>query len=217
MYDDLSEECRQRHLRHLRILHSGERLAGEVAAALADTMPEPRLCRAYRRQALDEQRHALLFQERILALGGELPALDAIPELEAYAGTLRAGARGGTPVTAVVGLNLVLEGLTAVGFAASARYVDARQDDVAWVHLLRTVERDERRHMRLLEPALRAIGGGAIPAEAGEAFAELRRLAITTLRHFTQEFGAWSLDPVALLDAALRAAHPSLSAAHGDR
>ena len=200
-----------RAIRHVHCLLHGELMAERGAKALAEAMPTARLRHAYRRQAADEARHAELFRRYLPTVGAEPVGVPDLPEVSAYHRLLLDAAERGRLVTLVLGVNVVLEGLASVGLALSAQWVEARGDDPAWVALTRAVEHDERRHTRLAAPALVALGGGALPAEAAEVMGEVREAALATLSGIGGDLAAWGIDPVALFDASIRATHPDLA------
>ncbi|WP_437522130.1 hypothetical protein WME79_30730 [Sorangium sp. So ce726] len=96
----------------------------------------------------------------------------------------------------------------ALGLAAGLPSAEAWGDDPAWVALKNEIERP---HTRLASPALRALGGGALPYEAREAMAAVREAAVATLGGIGAELALWGVDPVARFDAALREMQPALS------
>ena len=200
-------------LKHVHCLLSGEILAEAAATALAEAMPTARLRHAYRRQAADEARHADMFREYLYTVGAEPVDTPDLPEVSSYRRFLLDAAERGRLVTLVLGVNVALEGLASAGLALSAQWVEARGDDPAWVSLTRAIEHDERRHTRLATPALRTLGGGALPAEAREVMGEVREAAVTTLAGIGGDLAAWGIDPVALFDASIREAHPTLAGA----
>ncbi|WP_437973305.1 hypothetical protein WMF11_30870 [Sorangium sp. So ce295] len=108
----------------------------------------------------------------------------------------------GQLVTLVLGVNVALEGLASLGLTFSARRVEARGDDPAWSALLNEIERDVRRHTRLASPALRALGGGALPREVMGEVCEARR---RDARGVGSGLALWGVDPVAFFNAARRA------------
>jgi hypothetical protein len=188
----------------------GEVLAHAGAKALASAMPDEGLRRAYRRQAEDELQHAALFREYFASLGIEPLAAPRVPELDPFRDLLLGAAERGDLMTVVMGVNVALEGLSCVAFDASARWVEASGQDPAWVRVLREIERDERRHVRLALPALRILGGGALPREASEVLAEVREVAAATASAMGHEFSAWGIDAVALFDVAVGQVHEKL-------
>lgn len=202
-----------RQVRQVHCLLYGEELAQALAKALSEKMPHPMLRRAYTRQAADEAKHAALFREYLRGAGAEAPDAPEVPEFDGYRRFLVDAAERGHLVTVVMGMNVALEGLSCVGFDLSARWVEATGGDPAWVRTIRAVEQDERRHILLARPALRALGGGAIPGEAREAMGEVREVAAATLSNMAQYFARWGIgDPVALFDAAIREVHADLFA-----
>ena len=202
-----------REVKHVHCLLYGEILAEMGAKALAEAMPAAPLRHAYRRQAADEVKHARMFREHLHAIGAEPVEVPHLPELDAYRRLLLGAAERGRLVSLVLGVNVALEGIAAVGLALSARWVEATGEDPAWVALMGAVERDERRHTRLARPALLALGGGAIPREAAEAMGEVREAAVATLSGLGSDLAAWGVDPVRLFDAAIRESHPALAGA----
>ncbi len=196
---------------HVHCLLAGEMLAEMAAKALAETMPSARLRRAYLRQAADEARHAYMFRGYLHWIG-ETPVQGAeFPEVAVYRRFLADAIERGHLLTLVLGVNVALEGLACVGLALSAQWVAARGDDPAWVSLTRSIERDERRHTRLAVPALHRLGAGSVPAEAREVMGEVRQAAVTTLGSVGSALAGWGIDPLAVFDASIREAHPTLA------
>lgn len=200
-------------IRNIHALLYGELLARFASEALAARMPTDQLRHAYHRQAADELLHAALFRDYLASVGAEPVAVPHLPALGAYEHVLRRAADEGDLLTLVLGTNVALEALASVGLAASAQWVAATGGDPAWVALMTRIEADERRHTRLAGPALRALGGGAVPAEAREALGEVREAAVQTLNALGPDLARWGVDPVVLFDAALRDVHPDLGGA----
>lgn len=197
--------------RNVQALLYGELLAEAASLALAAGMPTARMRHAYRRQAADEARHADLFREYLHRTGADAPRRPHLPELGAYERMMKRASDAGHLLTLVLATNVALEAMACVGMAASARWVEATGDDPAWVSLMRRIEQDERRHTRLALPALAALGGGAVPAEAREALGEVRHAAVETLSALGSDLALWGIDPVVLFDAALADVHPALT------
>lgn len=195
--------------RHVLCLLYGEILAEQAAAAIARAMPHPGLRRAYRKQARDEARHAGMFRDYLRSIGAEPVDVPHLPELDGYRDYLLRAAERGDLLTLVTGVNVVLEALASVGFEVSGRWVEARGDNPAWVALMREIEADERRHVLLAAPALRALGGGVLPREAPEVLGEVREVALATLSA-GPDLAKWGVDPVAIFDAAIQSVHPRL-------
>lgn len=200
-----------REITHVHSLLGGEILAGMAATALAESMPTARLRHAYRRQAADEARHADQLRGYLSSIGAGAAEDPCLPEVMPYRRFLLRAAERGHLVTLVLGVNVALEGLASVGLALSAQWVEAKGDDPPWVALVRSIEHDERRHVRLARPALRALGRGAVPSEAREAMGEVREAAVLTLAGIGDDLAGWGIDPVRLFDAAMREAHPALA------
>lgn len=196
---------------NVQALLYGELLAEAASAALADRMPSARMRHAYRRQAEDEARHAHLFREYLHRIGAGAVERPDLPELGAYERMMKRAVDAGHLLTLVLATNVALEAMACVGMAASARWVEATGDAPAWVSLMRRIEEDERRHTRLALPALRALGGGVVPAEAREVLGEVREAAVETLSALGADLVRWGIDPVVLFDAALSDVHPALS------
>lgn len=199
-------------IKNVHALLYGELIAKATSEVLSQCIPSARLRNAYCRQAEDETDHAELFRGYLHGLGAEPVTRPDLPELGAYERVMRRAADKEHLLTLVIGTNVVLEALACVGMAASARWVDAAGGDRAWVSLMHRIEDDERRHTRLAAPALRAIGGGAVPVEAREALGEVREAAVETLNALGPDLARWGIAPVVLFDAALRNIHPDLSA-----
>jgi len=207
-----------REIKNVKFMLYGEELAHAVATLLAEKMPHPMLRRAYARQAQDEARHAALFREYLRRIGADSAAVQENPGLDGYRRFLIGAAESGHLTAAVMGMNVALEGLSCVGFDISARWVEGIGGDPAWVALMRAIERDERRHIRLALPALRSLGGGVIPREAKEAMSEARDAAAATLENMGAAFARWGIDdPMALFDSALGQVHSELVGALIDR
>lgn len=200
-------------VRRANYLLYGELLAEAAATALSAAMPTDRIRHAYDRQAADERRHAGMFRKYLRDIGAEPVSLRDVPMFDAYRRCVLGAAEKGHLVTAVMGVNVMLEGLASIGLELSARWVDAAGDDPAWVEMLRAIERDERRHVQLAWPALRSLGGGELPRESAEAFGEVRAAAIATMSAASDELSSLGIDGPMLFDAALRASHPELLAA----
>lgn len=201
-----------RHRWHAEHMLFGELLAERCSEALAAAMPDPRLRRAYARQARDERRHAALFRARLGQLGVDPSAEPRAAAFEGYRALCERAMARGQLVHLVVATNVVLEGVSSVAFRVSGDFLAARGRDPEWVSIMRTVEHDERRHMRLGLPALRALahaqgGGGdagALPREAAEVLGEVREAGIDCARALADPCRDWSIDPVLLFDLALR-------------
>ena len=205
MRDPSTGERRQLH----QVL-VGEMLAGDIARGLSLRMPTAGLRRAYEKQARDEEGHAALIRARLVERFGDRSA-PHIAEFDPFCRTLRDAVSDGRLLHAVVGLNLVLEGFSATGLAATRWYVAARGDDPAWVALVARIERDERRHLRLLLPAVGALGLAGETAAIVDAFEETRGVALGVLRNVAAAFEAWNVDPFALFEHALQQAHPEFT------
>ena len=200
-------------IRQVSCLLRGELMAEAAARALAEAMPHPGLRRAYARQADDEVRHAALLRGYLSGLGAEAETDPEVPELDGYRRFLRGHAEQGRLLHLVLGVNVGLEGLACVGLALSARWVESTGEDPAWVALMNAIERDERRHTRLAEPALLALGGGSLPAETREVMGEVRRASVDALDAAGCQLSRWGVNPAALFDHAVREAHPGLAGA----
>jgi len=200
-----------KELKHVHCLLQGEILAEMAAKALADKMSTARLRDAYRRQAADEARHADQFREYLFAIGADPLEDPCLPEAGPYERFLSRAADKGDLVTLVLGVNVALEGLASCGLALSAQWVEAKGEDPAWVALTRSIEEDERRHVRLAGPALRVLGHGMIPSSAADSMVAVREAAIETLSGIGDDLAGWGIDPVKLFDASMFEAHPTLA------
>jgi len=139
----------------------GERCALAASSGLINATPNESSKRFLATQTVDEARHVEVFTHRLLDLGVPVSDLDSVirdranPNLVKFAGVLLERVHKGDFLAAIVGQNIILEGIALSVFDTMQEMVAELNPKLA--HSLSGIIADERRHVGLGESTIGAL------------------------------------------------------------